>query len=505
MNARSVAGVVALIAMVIGTGILTAAGVSWLTADGRAVVVALLHCGLWPIVAGAIAFRLLRPERFELGIREGFAIVTFGWIAAALVGCVPFARIAGLCWPDAFFETMSGFTTTGASVLDPRLALGDGSRLSGGIADLPKGLLYWRSLTHWLGGMGIVVLSLAILPFLGISGHQLYNAEMPGPTSDRLTPQIANSAKILWGVYALLSAAQTLLLWAGGMDLLEAWCHTCGTMATGGFSTRQASIGAYNSIYFEGVVALFMFLAGCNFILHYRALRGKPLLYFRDEEFRFYLGLVCAATALVAWQLIGRPIVDTTGQAHPGTPANALRFAGFQVVSLLTTTGFCTADFARWPAAAALLLVGLMFVGGCGGSTGGGMKHSRLLLLVKYSIERTRRWMFPHAISNVHLNGARVDTDTLHKTLSFFFLFIALFAFFALAMAWLEETDLVTAATASVACLSNIGPGLGKVGAMEAYHWLSAPGKLLLTAAMLLGRLELYTVLVVLLPAFWRK
>lgn len=505
MNVRSATAVVALIVMVIGAGILTAAGVGWLLADDAAVIATLLHCGFWPIVAGGLAFHLLRPGKFTLGVREGFAIVTFGWIAAALVGCVPFALIAGLSWPDAFFETMSGFTTTGASVLDPRLVLGDGGRLSAGIAALPKGLLYWRSLTHWLGGMGIVVLSLAILPFLGIGGHQLYNAEMPGPTSDRLTPRIANSAKILWGVYALLSVTQTLLLWLGGMSLLDAWCHTCGTMATGGFSTRQASVGAYGSVYIELVITLFMFLAGCNFILHYRALRGKPLLYFRDEEFRFYLTLTTVATALVAWQLLGRPIVDTTGEIHPGTLSNALRFASFQVVSLLTTTGFCTADFALWPSAATLLLLGLMFVGGCGGSTGGGMKHSRLLLLLKYSIERTRRWMFPHAISNVRLNQARVDSDTLHKTLSFFFLFVALFVFFALALAWLEGTDLVTAATASVACLSNIGPGLGKVGAVEAYHWLSAPGKLLLTAAMLLGRLELYTVLVVLLPAFWRK
>jgi trk system potassium uptake protein TrkH len=505
MNFRSVISVVALLAVVIGVGILSAALVAWRMLDGNEVVALLVECGLTPIAIGTVTFYLLRPRQFELGVREGFAIVTFGWIMAAMVGCIPFIRIADMTWADAFFETMSGFTTTGASVLDSRLVLRDGSLLIEGIAGLPKGLLYWRSLTHWFGGMGIVVLSLAILPFLGIGGHQLYNAEMPGPTSDRLTPRIANSAKILWGVYVLLTLAETGLLWAGGMSLFEAWCHTCGTMATGGFSTRAASIGAYANPYFDGIITLFMFLAGCNFILHFRALRGKPLFYFRDEEFRFYLWLTLAAIAIVTGQLLGRPIVDTVGTTHPGTFGNAVRFASFQVVSMLTTTGFCTANFNLWPAASALLLVGLMFVGGCGGSTAGAIKVSRILLLLKYSVERTRRWMFPHAISNIHLNHARVDSDTLHKTLSFFFLFIALFVFFGMALALLESTDLITAVTASIACLGNIGPGLGQVGAVETYYWLSAPGKLLLSAAMLLGRLELYTVLVVLLPSFWKK
>jgi trk system potassium uptake protein TrkH len=505
MNIRSAISVVALLAMVIGAGILSAALVAWRMGDGEEVVLRLVQCGLMPVAAAMVAFYLFHPQKFELGIREGFAIVTFGWIMAALVGCVPFVLTAGMTWPDAFFETMSGFTTTGASVLDPRLVLRDGSLLSAGIDSLPKGLLYWRSLTHWFGGMGIVVLSLAILPFLGIGGHQLYNAEMPGPTSDRLTPRIANSAKILWGVYVLLSLAETGLLWIGGMSLFESWCHACGTMATGGFSTRNASIGAYASPYFDGIVTLFMFLAGCNFILHFRALRGKPLFHFHDEEFRFYLWLTLGATAIVAFQLLGRPIVDTAGNTHPGTIGNAMRFAAFQVVSMITTTGYCTADFNLWPTASALLLVGLMFVGGCGGSTAGAIKVSRILLLLKYSIERTRRWMFPHAISNVHLNHARVGSDTLHKTLSFFFLFIALFVFFSMAIALLESADVVTATTAAIACLGNIGPGLGKVGAVETYHWMSIPGKLLLATAMLLGRLELYTVLVVIFPSFWKK
>jgi len=491
--------VVSSLVAVLGLFMATSAPVSWLMGDPSEVSWALLGCSMGTLLAGAFISRLSRGD-LQFTFREGFAIVTFGWVGASIFGALPLFVIGGVHWYDAVFETMSGFTTTGASILDGTLVLRDGTTLKSGIADMPFGVLYWRSLTHWLGGMGIVVLSVAILPSLGIGSQQLYHAEVPGPTSDQLTPKIADSAKILWAVYVLLSAAETGLLMAGGMSLFDAWCHTCGTMATGGFSTQQSSIGAYNSVYIDSVVTLFMFLAGANFVLHFRALRGAPLTFFRDEEFRFYLLLAVAATLSVTIKLTGGDIATSAGaQLRNVGFFTALRYASFQVVSILTTTGFVTADFNLWPAYCTLLLMVLMFVGGCGGSTGGGMKNVRLILLIKYSIAQVERCIFRRSVSNVRFNHERVDTATLHKTLSFFFLFVGLFVVFSLALCLLGVDDIITASSATIAALGNIGPGLGKVGAVCTYAWMSPPAKVTLTFVMLLGRLELYTVLVLFL------
>ncbi len=506
MNIRSVLNVIATLVVVIGLAILTSVPVGWIMGDPGIVILKLFICALIPIAVGIGIYSISRTKHYELGRREGFAIVTFGWVAAAIFGAIPFILISDLYWYDAFFETMSGFSTTGASVLDNKLLLYTGKTLQEGIADLPKGLLYWRSLTHWLGGMGIVVLSLAIIPFLKIGGQQLYNAEVPGPTSDQLTPRIANSAKILWGVYVLLSVIETLML-LPSMSLFDAWAHTCGTMATGGFSTLQSSVGGFDSVYVDAVITLFMFLAGCNFILHYRALRGKPLFYFKDDEFRLYLFITCFATFSIAAILMisGNPIITTAGKTVVPNLFNSLQYSAFQTVSILTTTGFCTANFAIWPTYACLVLVGMMFIGGCGGSTGGGMKNSRLLLLLKYSTMQLKRCLFPRSVSNIHLNKSRVDSETLHKVLSFFFLFLMIFVFFSLVLSLYPGIDFSTATSAAIASLGNIGPGLNKVGATCTYSWMHPSAKLILTFAMLLGRLEIYTVLIVLVPSFWRK
>jgi len=506
MNIRNVINVVSALVVVIGIAIFTSVPVAWMMGDSNEVIMQLTFSALIAIFAGIVFFVPTRVEKYTLGKREGFGIVTFGWIAAAAFGAVPFILVSDLCWYDAFFETMSGFTTTGASILDNTLVLNSGKTLPHGIADLPDGLLYWRSLTHWLGGMGIVVLSLAIIPFLGIGGQELYNAEVPGPTSDQLTPKIANSAKILWGVYILLSIVETLLL-LPEMPLFDAWCHTCGTMATGGFSTQQSSVGYYNSVYIDSVITLFMFLAGGNFVLHYRALRGKPLFHFRDEEFRWYLVITLFATLTITAVLMiaDDPISSTSGLTVAPTFGKALQYASFQVVSILTTTGFCTANFAIWPAYACLLLIILMFIGGCGGSTGGGMKVSRAMLVVKYGVAQVRRTLFPRKITNIHLNNKRVETRTLHKVMTFFFLFIALFVIFALLLSLYPGIDYETATSASIASLGNIGPGIGGVGATCTYAWMKPSAKMILTLAMLLGRLELYTVLVVFLPTFWKR
>ena len=504
MNIRMVIRVVSSLVAVIGLFMATSVPVSWLMGDPSEVSWALLWCSVGTMLAGVFVSRLSRGD-LQFTFREGFAIVTFGWFFASIFGGLPLFVIGGVHWYDAIFETMSGFTTTGASILDGTLVLRDGTTLNSGIADMPFGVLYWRSLTHWLGGMGIVVLSVAILPSLGIGSQQLYHAEVPGPTSDQLTPKIADSAKILWAVYVLLSVVETGLLMVGGMSLLDAWCHTCGTMATGGFSTQQSSIGAYNSVYIDSVITLFMFLAGTNFVLHFRALRGKPLTFFRDEEFRFYFLLAVVATLSVTIKLMGGDIATSAGtQLHNVGFFTALRYASFQVVSILTTTGFVTADFSLWPAYCALLLLVLMFVGGCGGSTGGGMKIVRLILLIKYSIAQVERCIFRRSVSNVRLNRKRVETATLHKTLSFFFLFVGLFVLSSLALCLLGVGDIITASSASIAALGNIGPGLGNVGAVCTYAWMPPPAKGILTFMMLLGRLELYTVLVLFLRSSYR-
>ena len=506
MNIRNVINVVSALVVVIGIAIFTAVPVSWVMGDKPEVIIQLALSSLIAIFAGIMFFIPTRVKQYNLGKREGFGIVTFGWVAAAAFGAIPFILVEHLWWYDAFFETMSGFTTTGASILDNTLALSTGKVLDKGIQNLPKGLLYWRSLTHWLGGMGIVVLSLAIIPFLGIGGQELYNAEVPGPTSDQLTPKIANSAKILWGVYLLLSIIETLLL-LPKMPLFDAWCHTCGTMATGGFSTQQASVGAYNSLYVDSVITFFMFLAGGNFVLHYRALRGKPLFHFKDEEFRWYFFITLFATLSIAAVLMiaDEPIQSTSGLSVMPTLGASLQYSAFQVVSILTTTGFCTANFAVWPAYASLLLVMLMFIGGCGGSTGGGMKVSRAMLALKYGVAQIQRTLFPRKITNIHINHQRVDAGTLHKVMTFFFLFIALFVLFSMILSLYPGIDYETATSAAIASLGNIGPGIGGVGATCTYAWMKPSAKMILTLAMLLGRLEVYTVLVIFLPTFWKR
>ncbi len=512
MNIKAVTNVVSALVVVIGLTILACVGVSYIMGDTSEEILKLFLSSLIPIFIGTYFYYTTKnkEKKVRLGVREGFGIVALGWIAVSAFGAIPYVILSDFYWYDAFFETMSGFTTTGSSVIDADLLLSTGETLKSGIADLSRGLLFWRCLTHWLGGMGIVVLSLAILPFLGIGGQKLYNAEVPGPTSDQLTPRIANSAKILWGVYFLLTLIEVILLYVGGMPMYDSWCHSFATLATGGFSTNQASIGGYDNAYYDGVITLFMFLAGANFILHFKALKGEILNYFKDEEFRFYLIVTIVATVTISIAIMfkGEPIISSAGKEVIPELFRTLQYSSFQVVSVMTTTGFATADFNLWPAYATILLVSLMFVGGCGGSTGGGMKHSRVLLLLKYGTYQVEKALFPNLVSNIRLNKARIDYSTLTKVLSFFFFFILIFFLVTVALSVVDTTskmDLTTAMTASVASLGNIGPGLANVGATCTYSWMNPISKLLLSLAMLLGRLELFTVLVLFLPKFWKK
>lgn len=450
------------------------------------------------LCVGLILRFTIRAKEQDLGIREGFAIVALGWVVVALFGSFPylFGQVFQELGPTplsefsfCYFESMSGFTTTGATVLTE-------------IEHLFHAMLFWRSFSHWLGGMGIVVLAVAILPMLGVGGMQLFRAEAPGPQTDRLTPRIAQTAKLLWGVYILLSLLETLLLWIGGMTLFDSLCHTFGTMATGGFSTKNTSITHYNSIYIETVIIVFMFLAGTNFALHYRALRGDVISYFKDTEFRFYCGVILLSIIIISWSTVNFKNED--GIIPYNSVWDAIRHAGFQVLSITTTTGYGTADFEKWPYLSQFILITLMFYGGCAGSTGGGMKQLRFLLLIKQSGAEIKRLIFPHAVLPIRVNDRVVPSEVLTHVLGFFFFFIGIFAIVTCIMATLG-LDLITAAGCTIATMANIGPGLGDVGPIDNYAHIATAGKFILSFCMLLGRLELYTVLILFSPNFWKK
>ena len=449
---------------------------------GEASWIAFLAGSLSSLVIGASLFWLFRDKNVkELNHRQGMAIVGLAWVAAGLLGGLPLylsGDFAG--FTDAVFESVSGFTTTGASVLTNVEAVSHGS-------------LFWRALTHWLGGMGFIVLSVAILPFLGVGGMQLYRAEVPSPTPDRLQPRIMDTASVLWWVYAAITALEVALLMLGGMDLFDATCHAFATMATGGFSTKNASIAGFNSAYIEWVVTIFMILAGMNFTLHYQLFRRR-FTWWKDEEWRFFIGIFGLFTLGAALALI---IAQGAGYL------DSLRLAAFQVATILTTTGFVTADYSLWPPLAVALLATLMFIGGSAGSTGGGPKCMRILVILKQSFTEIRRMVHPRLVAPVKLGGRSVDRQIVDSVWAFMALYLATFLVVGIALAAMG-VDFTTSFFASIACLGNIGPGLGQVGPVGNYANLPLAGKWLLSVAMIVGRLEIYTVLVLFLPEFWR-
>ncbi len=452
-------------------------------ADGDGAWTAILAAAALAAALGGGLLAATRGTRPELSRREGFAVVTFGWVLFGVLGALPYS-FSGVVptLVDAVFESLSGFTTTGATILSD-------------IEILPRSLLFWRAMTHWLGGMGIIVLGLAILPMLGVGGMQLFRAEVPGPTADRLRPRIQDTAKLLWGVYVGLTAAEVALLMFGGLDWFDAVCHAFATLATGGFSTRNASVGAYQSAYVDGVVTVFMFLAGVNFALHHAVLAGRGRKALKSEELRFYLFLTLGAVLILT--------AANAGTVYENLLEN-LRHSSFQAVSILTTTGFATADYETWPFVCQVLLVLLMFVGGCAGSTGGGMKVSRVLLLLKHGVVQVWNLIHPRGVRRVKLDGRPVPDAVLQGILGFFALFLLVTGAASLGMALLGVEPL-TAVASVIACVSNIGPGLGEVGPAKNYAELPQAGKVLLSFCMLLGRLELFTVLVLFFPSAWRK
>jgi len=436
------------------------------------------------VLAGAIVYLISRKAKADIITqREGMAIVAVGWSVVGLFGALPFYfGDAYFTFVDAVFESVSGFTTTGSSVLT-------------NIEAVSKGLLFWRSFIQWLGGMGIIVLSVAILPFLGVGGMQLYKAEVPTPVPDKLKPRIRDTAMILWKVYALISLAEVILLMAGGMSLYDALCHTFTTMPTGGFSTKNASIAHYDSVYFDCVIIFFMLLAGINFGLHYQLLRGKALVFWQDSECRFFLGAVILLVVLVSLDIFGS-VYETIGEA--------LRYGAFQVVSIVTTTGYATADYEKWPAMSQLILLLCMFLGASAGSTGGGVKCLRVMLCFKYCYRELFYLIHPHAVNQIKIGGKTVPDDVMRSVLGFLALYVGLFALSSVVLAAMG-VDFVTSFAAVAATLGNIGPGFGSVGPVDNFAQIPYLGKWLLIWCMLLGRLEIYTVIILVVPEFWRK
>lgn len=426
---------------------------------------------------------LWRMRVTRLSTREGFLLVTFCWLGASFCGCLPFyfsGAIPGFA--DAFFETMSGFTTTGASILTD-------------IQSLPKSMLFWRSLTHWLGGMGIVVLTVAILPILGIGGLQLIRAEAPGPTVDKLTPRITETAKVLWVVYLFFTVAETILLMMGGLDLFDALTHTFGTLATGGFSTKNSSVAHFDSAYIDGVITFFMVMAGVNFALHFRLLTGtiKPLL--KDTELKVYISIFFITTLIMTFSLY-QNVYDSL--------ATCFRYASFQSAAILTTTGYATADYLKWPFLAQSVLFMLMFVGGCAGSTGGGIKVFRLLTLFKQAYNEMKNLLHPRGVFVLRISGKVIKKEISFAIAGFFFLYIAMVLVVTFIVA-LSGQDILTSVATALATVGNIGPGFGKIGPVENYAFFPDFVKWVLSFAMLVGRLEIYSVLVLFTPRFWKK
>ncbi len=482
MNPSVVAKFLGVIILAVGAAM--AACLPWAALDHETQSLRAFGIAIGVALAGGTgALALGHAPDQQLLRKESLAVVTLGWVTAAFVGAIPYVLSGAIpSWTDAFFESMSGFTTTGSTIVQD-------------IEALPRAVLFWRDLTHWLGGMGIVVLFIAVLPTLGVGGRHLFRSEIPGAVKDGIQPRIKSTASVLWKIYLTLTIVEVVALMGLGMPLFDALCHTFGTLATGGFSTKQASIGHYDSVAIEAVIILFMLLAGVNFSLYFNVLRRTPGRLWADPEFRAYLGIAAAATLCITAELVWRGL---------GGVAQVGRAAVFQVVSIQTTTGYGTADFELWPPFSKLILCVLMFVGGSSGSTGGGMKVMRVIVLAKYARDQVHKIFEPHAVTSVKWGGAPLPGEIVRDILAFCILFVALFVAGSLCLAALG-LDLVSATTAVAATLCNIGPGLELVGPTNDFSAIPTVGKWLLSACMLLGRLEVFTVIALFLPGYWRR
>ncbi len=456
----------------------------------------MLVAGIVTIVLGAVFMFSTKNKRKEIQKRDGFVIVTFGWIFMSLTGTLPYIFTESIpSFTNAFFETMSGYTTTGASILND-------------IESIPNGVLFWRSITHWIGGMGIIVLAIAILPLLGIGGMELFAAEAPGPGSDKLHPRITDTAKRLWIIYVGYTLAETILLKLAGMSFFDAINHSLSTLSTGGFSTKNTSIAYWNSQpLIQYIIMFFMFLAGTNFVLSYFMFKRKFRKIFHDEEFRFYLIAIVAFSVMASMIIYFQADITQSSVDHPmvwGKYESVFRHSLFQVLAITTTTGFVSADYTLWTPFLTLCFFGLMFLGGSAGSTSGGVKIVRHILLIKNGLLEFRRTLHPRAILPVRYNLKAIHQPIVYNILAFFILYMLSFIVGVLVFSWMG-LDFKTALGGAASSLGNVGPALGDLGPVSNYAGLSNPAKWWSAFLMLIGRLELFTVLILLTPYFWRN
>ena len=494
INKEIIANLMGVLLLFNGGFMLLSSLVSLLTHDG--VTFELTLSAFFVLFLGVFIMLLSRNHTKQIQKREGYIIVSFGWVLMSLSGMLPYLFTGVI--PDissAFFETMSGYTTTGSTILND-------------IESIPKGILFWRSTTHWIGGMGIIVLAIAILPLLGIGGMQLFAAEAPGPNSDKLHPRITDTAKRLWFIYVGYTLAETILLSVAGMSFFDAINHAMSTLSTGGFSTKNNSVAHWNNTpIIQYIITFFMLIAGTNFVLSYFAFTGKIRKIFRDQEFKFFMAFIGISTLIVTLVLYNNVDLTLSSFDHPqilGTLESSFRHAFFQVVAVITTTGFVTADFTAWTPFLTIVFFGLMFMGGSAGSTSGGVKGVRHMLMIKSGFLEFKRALHPNAILQPRHNGSILKEEVVYNIYAFFILYMLSFIFGALVFGALG-LDFESAIGVAASSLGNVGPALGSYGPAFSYSELPEFGKWWASFLMLLGRLELFTVLILFTPFFWKK
>ena len=493
LNFKIISHLMGLLLLCNGGFMLLAALVSGIYQDGVTQEITL--SAILTLLIGILAMFFTRGHDKEVKRKEGYLIVTLGWLVMSLSGILPYYLSGAIPnITDAFFETISGYTTTGASIIND-------------IESLPQGIIFWRSLTHWIGGMGIIVLAIAILPLLGIGGMQLFAAEAPGPNADKLHPRITDTAKRLWLIYVGYTAAETILLQLAGMTFFDAINHAMATLSTGGFSTKNASLAFWNDQpLIQYIIILFMFLAGSNFVLSYFAFKGRVQRVLRDEEFKYYSIFILLFVVMAAAVVYTRANVQP-GEMFPmvfGAGESAFRHALFQVVAVVTTTGFVTADFTAWTPFLTVFFFGLMFSGGSAGSTAGGIKIMRHILIIKNGLLEFKRTLHPNAIIPVRFNKKTVTEHIVYNIIAFFVLYMLLFLIGASVLGILG-LDFVSAIGGAASSLGNVGPAFGSLNPLSNFSSLPVLGKWWCAFLMLAGRLELFTVLILFTPYFWKR
>ncbi len=494
LNYKIILHVMGLLLLCNGVFMLLATLCSLLYKDG--VTIDIMLASLVTMFVGIGFMFFTREHEKKLSKRDGYVVVTFGWIFMSFSGTLPYLFSGAIpSFTNAFFETISGYTTTGASILNE-------------IEILPKGILLWRSLTHWIGGMGIIVLAVAILPLLGIGGMQLFAAEAPGPSADKLHPRITDTAKRLWLIYVGYTVAETILLKLAGMNFFDAINHALSTLSTGGFSTKNNSVAYWNDQpLIQYIIIVFMFLAGMNFVLSYFGFKGNVQKIIKDEEFKWYSFFIVTFTSIATLIIFFKADVSISSIDHPmvfGELESAFRHALFQVLAVITTTGFVSADYTMWTPFLTVFFFGLMFLGGSAGSTSGGVKVVRHLMTIRNVIMEFKRTLHPNAILPVRYNKRAVSKEIVFNILAFFILYMLSFIIGALVLAALG-LDFETAIGGAATSLGNVGPGLGKLSPVNNFDVLPDFGKWWCCFLMLIGRLELFTVLILLTPFFWRN